>query len=335
MKTRLVIGAIAACLVGAPDPGLAQQTLIFAATAAPQNFATVGVHMPWAQRVTERSGGALKIDVRPGFTLTNPSNFYSRVVEDVVQITFGPLSFVAGKFPLSEVVNLPFESESSLQGSVAFWRLYKSGALDSEFNDVLPMYLLQFPQLALHLAKPLRSLDNLNGLKVITTAKTGSETVARLGATPLSISPNESYEALQRGTADGAVFPWAAFQPYRLAEVTSYHVDAELGGGPGAILMSRKRYDALPAAARKVLDDNSQEPQTRVWATAFDEEASKQRNSVKASPAHTIVQLPPDQQKAWRKRVAAVAEEWARATPGGQKTLEAFRKHLADVKAGR
>ena len=104
-----------------------------------------------------------------------------------------------------------------------------------------------------------------------------------------------TYEALQRGTADGAIFPWAAFQPYRLAEVTSYHVDAELGGGPGAIIMSRKRYDALSAEARKAIDDNTQEPQSRVWATAFDEEAKKQRDTVKASASHTIVQLPPDQ----------------------------------------
>lgn len=127
-------------------PAAAQETtLIFATGNAPQAHLNLHFFHPWADKVNEQGKGILRIDVRDGTVLANGSNFYNRVLDDVVQISFGQPTQVSGKFPLSEGVALPQISDNSEFASIAYWRLYKSGLLDKEFDEVVPLFLCVFP----------------------------------------------------------------------------------------------------------------------------------------------------------------------------------------------
>ena len=186
----------------------------------------------WAKRVNDASQGTLKVEVRDGTALANFGNTYVRTMDDVVQVGWVLHSLVAGKFPLSEVTNLPFMSDGHTNCSVALWRLYKSGALDSEYKDIVPMWFGCLNQSGLHFAKPISSNVNLGGLKLRVAGRVASQLVERMGGTPISMRGGGMYEALQRGTIDGVVTSWSAFEPYKLAEVTSYHLEVPLGTSP-------------------------------------------------------------------------------------------------------
>ena len=92
-------------------------------------------------------------------------------------------------------------------------------------------------------------------MKNITTAN-AAPTVASLspntgtttGGTPISMAAENMYESLQRGTIDGLITSWSAFEPYKLQEVTAYHIEAPLGATPSMFFMARKKFDALPEA---------------------------------------------------------------------------------------
>jgi TRAP-type C4-dicarboxylate transport system substrate-binding protein len=329
-------GLVALWLVGFAHGSAAQEaTLIFATTNQPTAHLNVRVQHPWAKRINEAGQGVVRIDVRDGPTLANHVNFYSRVVDDVAQISWGVHGFVAGKFPLSEVGSLPFEVDKSEPASVALWRLWKSGLLDREYNEVVPLYVVAFPQTGIHTARPMKAPDSLAGLKIISGQKITAEVVTRLGGTPISLPITDIYEGIQRGTADGVIQQWTAFQPFKLAEVTTYHVDTTLSGATGMVFISKKRYDALPAAARKVIDDHSGEAQSRRFGAFWDSVQDEGRQMVKArGDKHTIVRLTPEQEKSVRDKIAPVAAEWARSTPGGDKVLGAYRELIAKVKSG-
>jgi TRAP-type C4-dicarboxylate transport system substrate-binding protein len=315
--------------------GAEETTLIFATTNVPQIHANVRVLHPWAQRMNEQGKGVLKIDVRDGMTLANHVNYYQRALDDVVQLTWGVQSQIAGKFPRSHVAALPFEAETAEQASIAYWRLYKTGLLDAEYDEIVPLMLIGFTQAGVHTAKPLRTLDNLNGLKLTMNSKLVSDAITRLGATPISLPLPDFYEGLQRGTVDGAAIPWTAFAPFKLGEVTTYHVEAQLGNSIGVVFMTRKRYAALPAAARKVVDDNAGEKESRVFGAMWDSEDAKGRDMVKAMGGkHVFVSPTPEQSAKWRERVAPVAADWVKATPGGDKILATWREFLAKAKTG-
>jgi TRAP-type C4-dicarboxylate transport system substrate-binding protein len=290
----------------------------------------------WAQRVGAASQGTLKIEVRDGVMLASFANVYDRVVDDVVQIGWAIHQVFAGRFPLSEVGGLPFMADESEKASVALWRLYKSGLLDAEYKDVVPLWLGVFPQGHLHFNKAPRSVDHLRALKVAAAGRTQNQLIERMGGNAVSLQPGDHYEALQRGTVDAVITSWSAFAPYKLREVATYHVESQLGANTYMFFMARKKYDALPPSAKKALDAHGGEGQSRALGAYFDGQAAEQRSPAKESSRHTIVQLSPSQFATWEKTgVAPALDEWAKARDGGDKAIATFRAILADVKAGR
>ena len=114
------------------------------------------------------------------------------------------------------------------------------------------------------------------------------------GGTPLAMPPQDMYDGLHRGTIDAVLTPWSAFSPYKLNEVTSYHVEIPLGGTTSMIFMMKKRYDALPAAARKALEDNGLEAQSRLFGAYLKNQGVEQRAIGVAAEQHRSCSLPPD-----------------------------------------
>jgi len=334
MRGALAVAALAAALSG---PAAAEETRLIFATVSPPFFPiNVQVHHPWAERLNEAGKGVVQLDVRDGPTIANQLNFYDRVVNDVVQVSWGLQGILGGKFPLTDVAAIPFTPEKAEYRSVALWRLYKTGMLESDYAEIVPFAFVAFPHNGIHLAKPLKSPDDIAGMKLIVASKLAALAIARLGGTPITLPLLQTYESLQRGTVDGVVTAWTAIAPLKLDEVTAYHVDTELGGSTGILFMGKKRYEALPAAARKILDDHTGEGHTKTFGAFWDNEQNKGRAIIEALPEkHTTKTLTPEQEARWRRTVEPVAEEWAKATPDGERLLGTYRRLVAEVKAGR
>lgn len=335
MKKALVITAIVlmifTCLT--TTASAEEEKLIFATTNVSRAHLNVQVLHPWAQRINKQGKGMIKIDVRDGFTLANHQNFYQRAQDNVVQITWGIMSTVGGKFVRSSVLNLPFLTNKADDASVAFWRLYKSGALDAEYNEIVPLFVCAFPQTGVHMAKPLKSLTHLNGLKMAAGSKLVADTISELGGTPISLPLPAYYEGLQRGTIDGILMTWTAFQPFKLAEVTKYHVDTELGGAPGVVFMTKKRWDTLSPAVQKIIMSNSGEAQSRIYGAFWDRVQDEWRQKVKGMSDHTVVTLTPEQTAEWRGRLASIKDEWIKRTPDGEKVYAKISEILKQVQS--
>jgi len=123
--------------------------------------------------------------------------------------------------------------------------------------------LIGLPQSLLHLAKAPKSIDDLSGLKLVAPTQITSLAAVHLGATPLSLSSPEAYQAILRGTADGTVLSYNVYSAFKIGEVTTYHVDAPLGTAAGMIFMSKKIYDGLSPEAKHALEENSGEGASR------------------------------------------------------------------------
>ena len=329
-------GILAAGLVSAGAAQAEETTLIFATDGPTGTHVAVRVFHPWADHINEIGKGVLHLEVRDGMSIVNPTNFYDRVQNDVAQIAWGSLGNLTGTFPHAEFSMLPFQAEKSVDASVAFWRLYKNGQLDPDFKDVVPLMMTVYPQADVHLAKPPKApLDTLEGLRLMVVAKVSAQSIAALGGSPSSLPLPELYPGLQHGTVDGAVIAWTAFQPYKLAEVTSYHYEMRLGASTGMVFMAKKRYDALPAAAKKILDENSGEAASRTLGAAWDEVTDEARKAAEADPKQQVVTPTAGALAKWEKITAPISVDWVKHTPGGEKVLTAFRSYLAQVKAAK
>ena len=333
---RLRFAALAALAAGLwfASANAQETSLIFATTNVPQVHLNVRVHHPWAKRINDQGAGTLKIDVRDGPTIANHLNYYERTLNDVIQIAWGLPVYVTGKFPLTEVANLPLVAGEAEYASTAFWRLYKSGLLNTEYDEITVLHIIVFPQVSVHYAKAPKTLDSLTGLKIGAGNKTTADIVTRLGGNPVSMPLTDYYEALQRGTIDGTLSQWTQFQPFKLAEVLFHHTETPLGGNVGMTFMAKKKFDGLSPAARKLLEDNSGEKQSRAFGQFWDQVNNEGRDLAKGDK-HQIVKLTAEQEASWRKRVDPIVDEWAKTSPAHAKVLATFRAEIANVKAGK
>ena len=327
---------IALTILGVPgQPAFAQVTLIVTTMSPPGGNFSTKFFRPWAERIAGASDGTLKTELRDGYAMANYANVFDRVMNDVVQIGWGMQGIVAGKFPLTEVATMPFEAENAVQASTALWRLYQSDAFGDEYRDVHPLILGTYPMNGVHYAKQPKSLDDFSGLKLRAASKPQADWIEHLSGTSISMPPEDVYTALQRGTIDATLQAWSAFGPLKLQEVTRYHVDTAFGTSTIMIFMSQRKYDSLPAAAKKALDDNSGEAMSREWGQFVEEEARGMRQNILGGPDQTEAHLTPAQESAWKARVAPVTQDWVKAHPGGDKLLQEYRALLASLKPGK
>jgi TRAP-type transport system periplasmic protein len=329
-----IFATAALCALGTATPASADELkLLFADVVPPGSIIDAKVVAPWAQKVNAAGKGVLSIDVRPGPSMATFENVYDRVLSDVVQIGWEIQAAVGGKFPRSNVVALPLITEDSVASSVAFWRLYQKGFISAEYDQVVPLMMVTLPPSAFHFAKPLKTLDNFNGEKLIVPNKVIGDALTALGGAPLSFPLTDMYPAIQRGTADGTMIAWVAFNPWKLFEVTHYHVDVAFGGAAGMIFMSRAKYNALPPAAKKIIDENSGEALSRNFGQVMADENEVQRQAVMKMPNQTFAKPSAAQLAGWQAKVTPVIDQWTKVIPDGTKVLAQFKTELASAQA--
>jgi TRAP-type C4-dicarboxylate transport system substrate-binding protein len=332
---KMPFAAVVAASVALSLPAAAQEVTLKLTTLANPDFSgNTQVLHPWAKRVNDQGAGVLKIEVIDGLSVANHGNYYDRVINDVVQLSFGTTSSVAGKFRKTNVVGLPFLTDNSEVAAVALWRLYKTGMLDDEFDQIIPASVFVFPQVMPHFRTEPRTLENFNGMKVIALGKVLSEVVTALGGAPVTMPIFEMYQSLQRGVADVAMANYSSFEPYKLAEVTKFHVETALGTTPGYIAVNKARYRALPEAARKVLDANSTEKETRDYGKYWNRGQEHGKTLVADRNVHKVVKLPDAVAQAWAQRLAPVESQWVSETPNGAAVLAKYRELVKQVSAG-
>jgi TRAP-type C4-dicarboxylate transport system substrate-binding protein len=260
MTSALMKVALAAGLaVAAAAPVFAAEPVVIRmATMVPPNTpAATEWFKPWAAQINERAKGAIKVEVVEGYSVANLNNIYDRIAADVVQIGWVLHSLIGGKFPLTEVASLPFLSDQAEPLSVALWRVYKTGILDQEYDDMLPLALQVFSQSQVHYRKAPRSVDNLRGLKISSSSRVQTMLIDKLGGAAINTPPSDFYQSLLRGVVDASMTSWAAFGPWKLEEVTSYHLEGPFGASTNGFLMLRKKFNSLPEAGRKAIDPDA------------------------------------------------------------------------------
>jgi TRAP-type transport system periplasmic protein len=63
--------------------------------------------MEWAKEIEKRTNGKVQITVFPGGTLTPADKCYDGVEKGISDIGMSVLAYTRGKFPLTEVIDLP------------------------------------------------------------------------------------------------------------------------------------------------------------------------------------------------------------------------------------
>ena len=134
-------------------------------------------------------------------------------------------------------------------------------------------------------------------MKLVTSNVATSKIVELLGAVPVTFTPPDTYQAISRGIAEGALMPFTGMRIFKINEVTSHHLNEPLGASTAMMFMNKQKYNSLPPEAKAAIDKFSGLAMSERTAKAVDADWAKSRASVKASTN----ELSPEQEKKWKE----------------------------------
>lgn len=213
---------------------------------------------PWAKKIEQDSKGRLKIEIYPSATLSKPGATYDATAKGIVDIGMQAQGYTAGRFPLTQIVELPGITNTAQQQSCILHKLYDDGVITDEYEDTHLLALIGTGQGALHtIDKPIRTPADMKGLRIRQPSAVASHIIEATGAAPVGMPASDTYTSLQRGVIDGLSFTWQPIQAFRLDELINTHTNIPFYNSTFVISMNKGKYDSLPDDLKKVIDDNS------------------------------------------------------------------------------
>ena len=266
--------------------------------------------IPWAAQIKDISQGRVTIQIYPAMQLGGrPADLYGQARDGVVDIVWTVQGYTPGRFPLTEVFELPFVCGDAEATSVAMMNFYKDWMLD-EYSDTHPLVFHAAAPGHLHtVAQKVTSLNDLKGMKVRTSSQISADMLESLGAIPVGMPVPQTYEALARGVVDAAWLPWTIMRPFRLHEVTNYHTEAALCCTPFVMTMNKTRYDELSDEIKKILNQTTglelAKRLGRIWQA--DERVGRE---IAVTRGHEILPLSHSERERWENVTTTVIQRW-------------------------
>jgi len=214
----------------------------------------------WCKEVEKRTGGRVTVEYYAGQTLTKARQCYDGTVEGLSDIGFSVLAYTRGRFPVMSAVDLPLGYTSGKVATAVVNAVYNKFK-PKELSDTRVMYLhAHGPGLVHTSGKPVKKLEDMKGLK-IRGHGTSALVVTALGGTPVSKPMPETYQMLQKGVVDGAVYPLEANKGWKLGEVAHYATAAFSAAYTTSffVVMNKDKWNSLPADIQKIIEGINKE----------------------------------------------------------------------------
>ncbi len=209
---------------------------------------------PFARELEAATGGTVEVSPA-GTALGNVARQYDQVTDGIVDISFGLHGIPRGRFPCTQVIELPFLTDSATEANEVLWALHDE-FLAEEHSAVHVLALMAHDPgvIATTGGHRVERPEDLEGLRIRVPSPFVAAMLEDLGAIPVGMPPGEVYENLQTGALDGVVLPWMGITDFRLTEVTTNAIEIGAYTTPFYFVMNRDSYEGLSDEHRAALD---------------------------------------------------------------------------------
>jgi TRAP-type transport system periplasmic protein len=290
------------------------------------------VMKPYAETVQSETNNAVIFDLFPNGALgRNPGQQPQMVIDGVADLAWVIPSYSPGRFPDTEVLELPGMFKDLREASLVATGLAAKQALH-DYGDFFVVGLWGTAPYSIHTNFPVNSIADLKGKTIRASSKNESAALRAFGAVPIGMPVTEIPEAISRGTISGTTSHLSPFFDFGLDRVTNNHFFIGLGVVPLCILMNKKKFDALPESSRAVIQRNAGDKLTNVWIDSVTAYNAANLVKLKSNPKNKIV-FPSQAELAEAQRLLTpVRDEWVAASDRHKELKAALDAELAKVR---
>ncbi|OED49534.1 TRAP transporter substrate-binding protein [Leisingera sp. S232] len=313
---RKLLGAVGAAAVAAmcAAPAFAQEV-----TLKLHQFLPAQANVPklildvWADNVEESSGGRIKIDRFPSMQLGGkPPELMDQAIDGVADIVWTVVGYTPGRYPSTEVFELPFMMTNARAVSHAYWEMFEKHMKDSEFKDVHILGTWVHGPGNIHTKDPVSTPDDLQGMKIRGGGRSVNALLSELGATPVGMPVPAVPEALSKGVIDGTTIPWEVTAALKVPELVESHTEftgKALYTLTFVLAMNKNSYESLPDDLKKAIDDNSG-LELSVFAGGTMEDSDGPSREMALDLGNEVITLDAGQTAMWRERSQPIYDKW-------------------------
>lgn len=205
-------------------PAFAQETktIRVGSWLPPHHLIVSGILKPWATAIEEETDGSLKFEIMTS-PLGPPPAQFDLLLDQAFDVGYGVSGHNAGRFTMTQVMDLPFMSPDPWAGSAASWLTYeKYGAEYGEHDGAHVVGLFTHSNPNINMAKGrIDTLADLEGKTIRVGGNVTGRMMSELGASPVQLPPTEAQTAMSRGVADGITFPSESIDFFGITPVIS------------------------------------------------------------------------------------------------------------------
>lgn len=230
--------------------------LIPATTGPPPQKGLTLVAEEWARIIEEATNGRIKTDIYYSESLAKGNDIVAAIETGLADAAFLRSHAEPGKIPLCTVGEMPGVSLDLWALSQAYSDLMHSDLMAAEFasHNMVPFSATLINETSIISAKRVTTIEELTKLK-IGAQGINANLLSKLGATPLSISPPEQYEALYRGTVDALSAPIDAIHGFKYYEAGKYWLDIALGTRMHPVVFNKDTWESFGPELQQILTD--------------------------------------------------------------------------------
>jgi tripartite ATP-independent transporter DctP family solute receptor len=255
-----VLATLAVAAVGlASAQDIKERTLKFGLN-GPEGHPAVAGMKAFAESVAVKSGGKIKVQLFLNGALGSDQAVVSSIKGGTIEMAVMNSGILASEVKALEVFDFPFmfsnekEADAIADGPIG----QKMHAMLQDKGIVgLSYWELGFRSIT-NSKRPLNKVEDIEGLKLrVIPNAINVDWVKALGANPTPLPFPEVYAAMEQKAIDGQENPVSVIAANKFWEVQKYVTLTNHQYNPQSVIFSKKVWDSLSAAEKKIIDDSA------------------------------------------------------------------------------
>ena len=265
----------------------------------------------WADKIESASDGRIKIDRFPSMQLGGkPPELMDQAIDGIADIVWTVVGYTPGRYPTTELFELPFMVEDPRAASCAYWKMFDEHMKEKEFKDVKILGTWVHGPGIFHTSDPVEVPADLKGMKIRGGSRLVNELLKLAGATPVGMPVPAVPEGLSKGVIDGTTIPWEVTTALKVPELVENHTEFEgnaLYTLTFVLAMNKEKFESLPADLQKVVNENSG-LNFSVFAGGTQTDADGPAREIAVDNGNNIITIKDTTQ--WEALVKPIYETW-------------------------
>jgi TRAP-type mannitol/chloroaromatic compound transport system substrate-binding protein len=260
---RSVLGAAAAVALGAVATAqAADRTLQVQTSQNAGDFTFQYLSEKWVPRLEQMSGGTLTLELLPTGSVVPHRETLDAVANGILDGHLTATSYFTGKEPAYAIFADFIAAYDNPDQQQTFCNNFGGEEMLQKIHDQVTGGRVQvvgcspYTREALVSAVPIRSVADLEGVKIRSPEGLASEVFKRAGATPVAIPFSEIYTSLEKGVIDAAdASAYANNDATGLNKIANYPIFPGIHSQAGLeFTVNKATWDDLSDAERAILD---------------------------------------------------------------------------------